>query len=115
VKSRVNQNDFKERVSKNFGHHCAITGSGEALEAAHIEPVGSGNNNTSNGVLMLSCLHRLFDIGLMTIEPNALTIHFKKECTYFAKDILEGKALRRHNVSLNEEGLNMRWCQFKLE
>ncbi|MGK3126017.1 HNH endonuclease [Candidatus Pantoea formicae] len=115
VKYRVNQNDFKERVSKNFGHHCAITGSGEALEAAHIEPVGSGNNNTSNGVLMLSCLHRLFDIGLMTIEPNALTVHFKKECTYFAKDILEGKALRRHNVSLNKEGLNMRWCQFKPE
>lgn len=115
VKSRVNQNDFKERVSKNFGHHCALTGSGEALEAAHIEPVGSGNNNTSNGVLMLSCLHRLFDIGLMTIEPNALTIHFKKECTYFAKDILEGKVLRSHNVSLNKEGLNMRWCQFKSE
>lgn len=112
VRTRTNQNDFKERVAANFGHRCAITDSGEALEAAHIEPVGTGNNNTSNGILMLACLHRLFDAGLMAINPDALTVHFKADCTYFAKNILEGKKLCDHTVVLNKSGLVERWLIF---
>ncbi|EKM7810665.1 HNH endonuclease signature motif containing protein [Klebsiella aerogenes] len=112
VRTRTNQNDFKERVAANFGYRCAITNSGEALEAAHIEPVGTGNNNTSNGVLMLACLHRLFDAGLMAIKPDALTVHFKANCTYFAKSTLEGKKINDHSVSLNKSGLLERWLSF---
>lgn len=112
VRTRTNQNDFKERVAANFGYRCAITNSGEALEAAHIEPVGTGNNNTSNGVLMLACLHRLFDAGLMAIKPDALTVHFKANCTYFAKSTLEGKKINDHSVSLNSSGLLERWLSF---
>lgn len=112
VRTRTNQNDFKERVAANFGYRCAITNSGEALEAAHIEPVGMGNNNTSNGVLMLACLHRLFDAGLMAINPDFLTVHFKPDCTYFAKNTLEGKKLNEHSVPLNRLGLLERWFSF---
>ncbi|MCK7383367.1 MULTISPECIES: HNH endonuclease [Enterobacter cloacae complex] len=112
VRTRVNQNDFKERVAANFGYRCAITGSGEALEAAHIEPVGTGNNNTSNGILMLACLHRLFDAGLMAINPDTLTVHFRGDCTYFAKSMLEGKELNEHTVRLNKSGLLERWYRF---
>lgn len=114
VRIRTNQSDFKERVAANFGYRCAITSSGEALEAAHIEPVGTGNNNTSNGVLMLACLHRLFDAGLMAINPDFLTIHFKTDCTYFAKSELEGKKLNDHPVNLNKSGLLERWLKFDL-
>lgn len=112
VRTRVNQYDFKERVAANFGYRCAITGSGEALEAAHIEPVGTGNNNTSNGVLMLACLHRLFDAGLMAINPDSLTVHFKDDCTFFAKSMLEGQKLNKHTVRLNKSGLLERWYSF---
>ncbi|EOB3229849.1 HNH endonuclease [Escherichia coli] len=114
VRTRTNQNDFKERVAANFGYRCAITDSGEALEAAHIEPVGTGNNNTSNGVLMLACLHRLFDAGLMAIDPESLTVHFKDDCTYFAKSMLEGKKLNDHSVPLNKSGLLERWLSFNV-
>jgi len=112
VRTRTNQNDFKERVAANFGYRCAITKSGEALEAAHIEPVGTGNNNTSNGLLMLACLHRLFDADLMAINPDLLTVHFKPDCTYFAKSMLEGKKLNDHLVPLNKAGLLERWLRF---
>jgi len=115
VRSRTNQNDFKERVAANFGYRCAITNSGEALEAAHIEPVGTGNNNTSNGVFLLACLHRLFDAGLMAIEPDSLTVHFKADCTYFAKSTLEGKKLNDHSVPLNKSGLLERWLSFNID
>jgi hypothetical protein len=114
VRIRTNQNDFKERVAANFGYRCAITNSGEALEAAHIEPVGTGNNNTSNGVLMLACLHRLFDAGLMAINPEFLTVHFKPDCTYFAKSKLESKKLNDHSVPLNKSGLLERWLRFNV-
>lgn len=114
VRTRTNQNDFKERVAANFGYRCAITNSGEALEAAHIEPVGTGNNNTSNGLLMLACLHRLFDAGLMGINPDSLTVHFKPDCTYFAKSVLEGKQLNVHSVPLNTSGLLERWLSFEV-
>ena len=112
VRARTNQGDFKERVAANFSYQCAITNSGEALEAAHIDPVGTGNNNTSNGVLMLACLHRLFDNGLMAINPEFLTVHFKPHCTYFAKNALEGKKLNSHSVPLNKSGLLERWLRF---
>ncbi|HID8743343.1 TPA: HNH endonuclease [Enterobacter mori] len=115
VRTRTNQNDFKERVAANFGYRCAITNSREALEAAHIEPVGTGNNNTSNGVLMLACLHRLFDAGLMAIKPDSLTVHFKADCTYFAKIMLEGKKLNDHSVPLNKSGLLERWLSFNVD
>lgn len=112
VNTRVNQYDFSRRVSHNFNHTCSITGSKEALEAAHIDPVGTKNNNTSNGILMLACLHRLFDTGYLAINPESLTIHFSKKCTYFAKDILEGKTLAFHHTSLNKDGLKKTWQSF---
>ena len=113
VKMRVNQNNFSKRVAQNFNYVCSITGSGQALEAAHIDPIGTGNNNTSNGILMLACLHRLFDSGYMAIDPTLLTIHFSKDCTYFAKDMLEGKVIGTHHVPLNIEGLKAIWKSFK--
>lgn len=112
VKTRTNQNDFAKRVAANFKGVCAITGSGEALEAAHIEPISSGNNNTSNGVLLLASLHRLFDAGLMAIHPEALTVHFSKDCTWFAKDMFEGKEIKPHAIQLNKAGLQTIWENF---
>ncbi|HHX2486298.1 TPA: hypothetical protein ACU76E_004814 [Escherichia coli] len=65
-----------------------------------------------NGLLMLACLHRLFDADLMAINPDLLTVHFKPDCTYFAKSILEGKKINAHSVPLNKSGLLERWLRF---
>lgn len=61
---------------------------------------------------MLACLHRLFDAGLMAFNPDFLTVHFKADCTFFAKSTLEGKKLNAHSFPLNESGLLERWLKF---
>jgi putative restriction endonuclease len=41
------------------------------LEAAHIKSYASaGPNLTQNGLLLRSDLHKLFDIGYLTVTPN---------------------------------------------
>lgn len=112
VRTRTNQSDFSCRVAVNFKGVCAITGSGEGLQAAHIDPITTGNNNTSNGIYLLSCLHWLFDNGYMAIHPESLTVHFSPSCTWFAKEQYEGRKLREHSVQLNKSGLSTIWESF---
>jgi putative restriction endonuclease len=41
------------------------------LEAAHIRPVGQeGRHRTSNGLLLRSDIHTLFDRGYVTVTPE---------------------------------------------
>jgi putative restriction endonuclease len=41
------------------------------LEAAHIKPYASnGPHRVSNGILLRSDLHKLFDLGYVTVTPN---------------------------------------------
>src|ERR687889_503924 len=51
---------------------CAITGESTlpVLEAAHIRPFAkSGVNEVSNGMLLRSDFHKLFDAGFVTVTP----------------------------------------------
>ena len=43
----------------------------QALEAAHIKLLSEGGQHeTTNGILLRSDLHRLFDRGYVTVTPN---------------------------------------------
>lgn len=46
-----------------------------ALEAAHIHRYSRGGDHTlSNGLLLRSDPHKLFDLGYLTIDPSTLKI-----------------------------------------
>lgn len=108
------QADFKRRVWDNFDGKCAITGyplPEGILEAAHIEAITEmANNNTSNGLLLEVSLHRMFDKGLMGINPDDLTVHFAIDCIH--KTMFEGKTLQPHRVSLDTDKLTEKWKEF---
>lgn len=73
VKPRRGQGTFRALVTNAYGRRCAITGESTlpVLEAAHIQPVSSGGQHyTSNGLLLRSDFHKLFDEGLITITPH---------------------------------------------
>jgi len=73
VKTRPGQRAFKILVTERYRRRCAVTGESTlpALEAAHIRPVSQlGQNDVSNGLLLRSDFHKLFDAGLITIQPD---------------------------------------------
>ncbi|WP_421829403.1 HNH endonuclease [Larkinella sp.] len=72
-KVRIGQGAFRLSVIDAYNKRCAITGEKTlpVLEAAHIKPFAeSGPNQTANGLLLRSDMHKLFDDGYITVTPN---------------------------------------------
>jgi putative restriction endonuclease len=70
---RIGQGAFRIMVTDAYKNACAITGDHTlpVLEAAHIKPFSlSGPHLVSNGMLLRSDLHKLFDSGYLTITPD---------------------------------------------
>lgn len=73
ARSRLGQGSFRALVIDAYARRCAITGENTlpVLEAAHIQPYAeSGPHQTKNGLLLRSDFHKLFDAGLVTVEPD---------------------------------------------
>lgn len=70
---RLGQGAFRVLVTDAYQRKCSISGEKTlpVLEAAHIKSYSeSGPNRTSNGLLLRSDIHKLFDNGYMTITPE---------------------------------------------
>jgi putative restriction endonuclease len=73
VRPRLGQGAFRVAVTDAYQRACAVTHehSLPVLEAAHIVPYGQGGaHEVSNGLLLQSDLHRLFDLGYVTVTPD---------------------------------------------
>ena len=73
MRARLGQGSFRTLVIDSYQKRCAITGESTlpVLEAAHIKPYAEeGPHLTSNGLLLRSDFHKLFDAGLVTVEPD---------------------------------------------
>lgn len=74
---RQGQGAFRAAVLSAYGGRCAISAFGvaEALEAAHIfRYLGTETNVVTNGLPLRSDLHTLYDLGLLAIDPAAMTV-----------------------------------------
>jgi len=71
--ARLGQGAFRALVTDAYKRRCAITGESTlpVLQAAHIQAYSAfGPHQVSNGLLLRSDFHKLFDIGLVTVEPD---------------------------------------------
>jgi putative restriction endonuclease len=71
IRPRLGQGAFRVEVTDAFSRRCAITGEKTlpALEAGHIRPYAkNGPHEVSNGLLLRSDLHNLFDLGYLTVS-----------------------------------------------
>ena len=72
VLPRLGQGSFRALLTEVYGRRCAVTGERTlpVLDAAHIKPYKLfPRHELSNGLLLRSDLHRLFDDGYMTVDP----------------------------------------------
>jgi len=70
---RLGQGAFCVSVTEAYYRRCAMTGENTllVLEAAHIKPYAEkGQHVVSNGLLLRSDFHKLFDAGLVTVTPD---------------------------------------------
>lgn len=73
VTPRLGQGSFRVLVTDAYRYRCAMTSERTlpVLEAAHIRPFAKGGEHTlSNGLLLRSDLHKLFDLGYVTVDPK---------------------------------------------
>lgn len=73
VWQRLGQGTFRVLVTDTYERRCAVTREKAlpVLEAAHIQPVAEGGpHSVSNGLLLRSDVHTLFDKGYVTITPD---------------------------------------------
>lgn len=84
IKTRRGQADFRQRLLDAYGSRCAISGCTieDVLEAAHIDPhCEVSNYATSNGLLLRSDLHTLFDLHLIGIDGYGKIVVTKRLLT----------------------------------
>ena len=73
ARGRLGQGAFRVLVTDAYLRRCAVTGEKTlpVLEAAHIKPYAlEGPHSVRNGILLRSDLHKLFDLGYITVTPT---------------------------------------------
>jgi putative restriction endonuclease len=73
VRRRLGQGAFRVLVTDTYGRQCAATREHTlpVLEAAHIRPVAVGGEHAiTNGILLRSDVHTLFDRGFVSVSPD---------------------------------------------
>jgi hypothetical protein len=76
-KARVGQTKFRKRLKERYGDNCALSGSAPShvLDAAHLYSYAEvGVHDEYGGLLIRRDLHRLFDLGLILVDPKSLNI-----------------------------------------
>jgi len=95
IVKRRGENQFRQNLLRIYVGKCAITGSNffEILEVAYITPfLGSDTNRPCNGLILRSDIHTLWDLGLVAIDPQKLTIWIHPSITDAAYRSLDGAA-----------------------
>jgi putative restriction endonuclease len=73
IRPRLGQGAFRLNVMLEYQRRCAVTGEKiwRVLEAAHIRPYAQGGEHeVTNGLLLRTDIHRLFDLGYVTVTDT---------------------------------------------
>ena len=118
---RQGQAQFRNNLLKAYSNRCAISGNDvpQVLQAAHIGQYrGPKTQMVTNGILLRSDLHLLFDAHLLSVEPDSKCIRLsrlldKTEYIEFNKKQLHMPIYRE--AYPNEKQLERHFDQFMAE
>jgi hypothetical protein len=117
IRERRGQRSFRDSLRIRFENRCVVTGCQilDVLEAAHIRPYrGEDDNHVENGLLLRADIHTLFDLNLLGIEPEQLTVKLHSSIVnYRDYACLEGKPLEcSSSCRPSVEALRSRYKEF---
>ncbi|MFI9487327.1 HNH endonuclease [Promicromonospora sp. NPDC052451] len=117
VRVRRGQQKFREHIFSSQGNVCAFTGAAPSrvLEAGHLYSYAQLGQHVEHGGLMLRRdIHRLFDDGLISVDPGRLRIDVAPELGEYPQyQRLHGRELE---VSVRErqvEWLEKHWREHR--
>lgn len=118
ISIRRGQRDFRDRLLAAWKRRCVVTECRVEglLEAAHITPHSEGTGyRTSNGLLLRSDIHTLYDVGLLSIDQY-MRVHLAPALLASEYKPFEGKRIeRRPEVSADapsQDALKARHAKF---
>lgn len=106
---RQGQPAFRKALIDAYGGKCAITGCAltAILEAAHVHPyMGDHTNVVSNGLLLRTDIHTLFDLRLIAIDPETLKVLVSPELDGTDYEQLRGRVLSAVKQSAQQVSAN---------
>jgi putative restriction endonuclease len=77
IRPRLGQGAFRVAVTETYSRRCALTGERTLpiLDAAHIRPYADGGSHeVANGLLLRTDIHRLFDLGYVTVNDGRFEV-----------------------------------------
>lgn len=117
VRARIGQASFRQKLLEFFGPVCAFTGSApaEALEAAHLYSYAKiGEHMAHGGLLVRRDIHRLFDLGLITVDPSKQTINIATRLrSYPEYGVLHGTPLKVSLAPAANKWLAIHWREHR--
>lgn len=96
ITKRRGQKPFRDALIAAYKERCAITGCSviAVLEAAHIYPyLGPDTNKVTNGLLLRSDVHTLFDCGLLAVDSVTMTVLVARQLSDSEYGALHGRKL----------------------
>ena len=113
VKARRGQAAFRNRLVERYGDTCALSGTAPShvLDAAHLYSYAKvGEHDDLGGLLIRKDLHRLFDLGLIAVEPKSLKINVDKSLSsYPIYQSLNGTRIAVEVVAKTKKWIKQHW------
>ncbi len=106
---RRGQKSFRRTLIQVYGGRCAITNCDvpDVLEAAHIFPYLSGpTNDAGNGLLLRADIHTLFDLYLLSADPETFMISTSPKLHGTEYSLFSGRQLADRTAGYQEINRN---------
>jgi putative restriction endonuclease len=119
IVARQGQAGFRAALLEAYGGRCPITDfdAAPALEGAHLRPYrGPESNVVTNGLLLRSDIHTLFDLRLLAVDPATCTIVLSKLLAGTQYETLSSSQLAEPAEAWqrpDQEALESKWQAFR--
>lgn len=103
IVQRQGQAEFRRTLLHAYDSKCAITDCDleAAIEAAHIIPYqGTATNHPANGLPLRADIHTLFDLHLISINPDSYEVVIASELIGTCYQELAGRKLKRPKLEV---------------